>query len=127
MSVLSLLLLACVAAVVAGYQRATTWTRHSRLVLQMTSIDNKPTAKNRYVEATRVVIKKIPDLNSIRQAANACSRTDESREFCSKTGGYPSHKVKDSIYTVLMAYSSRAITRSQNIYNYQENCKNCEV
>ena len=119
------LLLACVAVIVAGYQRAATWIRHNRMVLKMTSL-YKPTVQNRTVEATRVVVKKIPDLNSIRQAANACSRTKSSKDFCQKTGGYPSHEVKDSIYTMLMAYSSRAITQSQNIYNYQENCKNCE-
>jgi len=92
----------------------------------MVSTYKRSTAQGQNVEAARVVVKKIPELSTIRQVANASNRTKASEEYCQKSGGYPSDEVKDSIYTMLMAYSSRAITRSQNIYNYQENCKNCE-
>ena len=120
------LLLAGLAVVISGFPRVSMRIK-GHTILNMASTLKRQTTENGNVEAARVVVKKIPELNSIRHAANSISRSKASKDFCQKSGGYPNNEVKDSIYTVLMAYSSRAITQSQNIYNYQENCKNCEV
>ena len=56
-------------------------------------------------------IRKIPDLASIRKMSMQSERSDSSKRYCIRSGGYPNDSVKENVYLFLWACAAQNIRK----------------
>ena len=65
------------------------------------------------VESRQVYTVEIPDISEIENRAIHSKRSSSSKEFCTRSGGYPDVDIKTDIYTLLYATQIRNYKEKQ--------------
>ena len=65
------------------------------------------------VEARQVYTVEVPDITEIEDRAINSKRSSSSKDFCTRSGGYPDIDIKTDIYTLLYATQIRTFKEKQ--------------